>query len=129
MNNYCWYCGKKLNDKSKKCNNCNAEVVGKRVNVEERTILVNKLKKDENTLFFVTLLLPFTIFVLESLDLMVLSPLILIAALVCFVYLRKKFFYSTKVKIFTSLVLLGIVASIIFIIWICVECGIIHPGL
>lgn len=129
MNNYCWYCGKKIEEKSNKCGECNAPVVNARVNVEERTILVNKLKKEENILFLVTILLPLGVFILAFLNLAVLSPLILIGDLVCLVNLRKKYFYSTKVKVLTSLILLSLVACIIFIIWICFECGIIHPGL
>ena len=129
MNNYCWFCGTKLGKNVKRCNNCDAEVIEERVNIEERTLLYNELKKKENTLFVVTILLPVLAYVLLVFDLAVCTPLVLVGDLICLVYLRKKYFYSTKVKVLSSLVLIGVVIFIGFAIWICIECGIIHPGL
>lgn len=129
MNNYCWFCGSKLNADDKKCSNCDADIFTNRVNVEEKKKEYAETKKKENILFFLTLLLPVCSVVSVMLDIAFLSPLLLIGSLVGLVYLRKKYYYSPKVKILTALVSLGVIAFIGFVVWICIECGIIHPGL
>lgn len=129
MNNYCWFCGNKINADDKKCSVCDADIFTDRVNVEEKRKEFAEIKKKENMLFFLTLLLPVCSVVCGMLDVAVFSPLLLIGSLAALVFLRKKYYYSRKVKILSSLVLLGVVFFIGFIVWICIECGIIHPGL
>ena len=129
MNNYCWFCGKKLNKNDIECQHCEAKVYNERVDVEKRNAEYNELKQKENKCFFITLLMPVCAYICICLDLAILSPLLLVAFLVGLVYLRKKHYYSLKIKILTSLVLIFIIVFIIFAIWICIECGIIHPGL
>ncbi len=129
MNNYCWYCGKKINSKDKRCSECDAEIINKRVDVEKRTLISNEVKKNENVLFIVTLLLPVVSVVFAFVDLAIFSPLALVGFLVGLVFLRKKYCYSVKVKVLTSLAFICVILFIAFVIWICVECGIIHPGL
>ena len=36
MNNYCWFCGSKINSNDKKCSVCDADIFTNRVNVEEK---------------------------------------------------------------------------------------------
>lgn len=129
MNNYCWFCGNKLNTNDKKCSVCDADIFTNRANVEEKKKEYAEIKKKENTLFYIVLLLPVCAVICTMLDVAILSPVLLIGSLVGVVFLRKKYYYSLKVKILSSLVLLGVLFFIGFIIWICVECGIIHPGL
>lgn len=129
MNNYCWFCGNKLNTNDKKCSACDADIFTNRVNVEEKRKEYAEIKKKENILFYIVLLLPVCAVVCAMLDVTILSPVLLIGFLVGVVFLRKKYYYSLKVKILSSLVSLGVVFFIGLIVWICIECGIIHPGL
>lgn len=128
MNNFCWYCGNKIKNTQEKCSNCNAEILEKRVDVKKRKELNNKQRKNENTLFLITISLPLIGVLCSIIELEILIPILFIINLICLVNLRIKYFYSTKVKILTCLYCLALLIFIIFIIWICVECGIIHPG-
>lgn len=128
MNKFCWYCGNKIENTQKKCPNCNAEILEKRVDIEKRRELNNEQRKKENTLFIITLSIPLIAYLCSILAFGILTPLLLIIDLICLVNLRIKYFYSTKVRALTWLYCFGLLMFLIFIIWICIECGIIHPG-
>ena len=47
MNNYCWFCGNKINADDKKCSVCDADIFTDRVNVEEKRKEFAEIKKKE----------------------------------------------------------------------------------
>ena len=97
-------------------------------NVEKRRKLNNEQRKKENTLFIITLSIPLIAYLCILIQLGILTPLLFIINLICLVHLRIKYFYSPKVKVLTWLYCIALLIFLIFIIWICIECGIIHPG-
>lgn len=129
MNNYCWFCGSKINSNDKKCSVCDADIFTNRVNVEEKRKEYAEIRKKENKLFFLTIGLPICSIICGILDIAIFSPLFLIGFLILVGYLKKNYRYSTKVKVLYYLIILSALLCIGFIIWLCIECGIIHPGL
>jgi len=57
MNNYCRNCGRKLESGEKKCINCDAEVLEKRINVESKRQELAEYKKKENRYIILTIFL------------------------------------------------------------------------
>ena len=83
------------------------------------TVIIREVKNEY--------VLPLTVVsvVFAFIDLAIFSPLALVGFLVGLVFLRKKYFYSVKVKVLTSLAFICVILFIAFVIWICVECGIV----
>ena len=128
MNKYCWFCGNKIKEEDDTCENCDAKIFKKRVNVEEREIINKNQKNKENLYFYLTLASIILPWFSPFIGLEILFPILEVASVVLIIYIRKTFHYSKKVKILTYLYLTAILVLIILFIWILIECGVIHPG-
>ena len=127
MNNYCWYCGKKIEKNTNNCPHCEAKIITERVNVEERIKLNQEQKTKENKLFFSTLALIISLNLISPL-IPILNPIIMIGSFIYLVQLSIKHQYSKKIKYLAIIYSIMQLLYIILIIWLMATCGIIHNG-
>lgn len=129
MNNYCRNCGEKLENDTKACPKCNAEVFENRVNVEQRKNELEEYKKKENkyiiiiiALYALSYLSPHLIFWGEYNFISYISPLLSLGATITLIYARITMNKSKKIRIMFNIFMALIILYLLFIIFIVIPC-------
>ena len=136
MNNYCRNCGEKLENITKICPKCNAEVFETRVNVEQKKNEIEEYKKKENkyiiiviTLYALSYLSPYLNVLGEYNFISYISPLLSLGATITLIYARITMNKSKKIRIMFNIFMVLIILYLLFIIFIFITCtGALNRG-
>ena len=136
MNNYCRNCGEKLDNNTKICPKCNAEVFETRVNVEQKKNEIKEYKKKENkyiiiviTLYALSFLTPYLKSLGEYNFISFISPLLPLGAVITLIYARITMNKSKKIRIMFNIFMVLIILYLLFIVFIFITCtGALNRG-
>ena len=130
MNNYCRNCGEKLENNTKICPKCNAEVFETRVNVEQKKNEIEEYKKKENiyiiiviTLFALSYLSSYLNVLGEYNFISYIRPLLYLGAVITLIYARITMDKSNKIRIMFNIFMALIILYLLYIVFIFITCA------
>lgn len=126
MNNYCRNCGRKLESGEKKCINCDAEVLEKRINVESKRQELAEYKKKENRYIILTIFL-YVLSYLVNFEsyfnfLSSYSSLIFLGSIMTAIYARITLNNSKNIKTMFNVFILVIIINFLFVLLLITTC-------
>lgn len=129
MNNYCTNCGEKLENNTKVCPKCNAEVHKNSINVEQKKNELEEYNKKENkyviiviTLYALSYLSYCLKFLRENNFISYIRPLLSLGAIITLIYARINMNKSKKIRIMFNIFLVLTILNLLFIMFMFISC-------